>query len=295
LIHPDNELRISKHLEDVSYYLKLPNLESRSFFLNQAHEMHALCVWDALRELIVPVISLASIAEPTAAHEYLRYGLGRRVRSIWLAYRNFHATVPPNRTQPLSVDDATEVSNDLNAIYINIRGALDNFAWCLQYAFVGAASKANDIGLFYDRFLGQPEMPDLRSLISEFKDWDKEFKLKRDPAAHRIPLSVIPAIHTSLSLQEFQAVEDQISSKLRLASQEAAAKNYDVSQRLFDEVKHLRKKQERIGSFYPKFEFDPAMGPIDVYPTLPEDLGVFVVISRRLLFLLKQKFEVSNE
>jgi hypothetical protein len=54
--------------------------------------------------------------------------VGRRLRMILVAYRSVFDTIAPDRKEPLPLNEMAAVSRDLNIIYINICGALDNYA-----------------------------------------------------------------------------------------------------------------------------------------------------------------------
>jgi hypothetical protein len=286
----DTELRILKHYADFAPQLNLPNLASRRYFLHQAQSLHTWSVLSALQDSVLKVVNLSNEAKPSKARNYLLYGVGRRLNSIWLAFRNLHNLIPPNRIESLGTDEAISASNELNSIYINVRGALDNFAWCLQYTFVGKDLPPSEVGLFLRKFQQQQGLEAVKLAVKDFADWDKDFKSKRDPAAHRIPLLVLPAIHDATSLSVVQELEKKIALKTIESRVASVKKNYEVAILIAEEVEELRMQREKLGNFYPKFEFDPATGPIDLYPTVPEDLGIFVIISRRLCRILEKEF-----
>lgn len=108
-----------------------------------------------------------------------------------------------DRKAPLSVYEATEAAIYLNALYLNIRGAFDNLAWSLKYRFdllPGAEEysegRRGKVALFGGYFLDdlRAHRPQAVRRLRALIPWAKEFKERRDPAAHRIPLLVPPGV-----------------------------------------------------------------------------------------------------
>ena len=210
--------------------------------------------------------------------------------AIWTAFRGIYQLIPPDRNEPLMPDDGNETSNDLNAIYINIRGAMDNFAWCLQY-ILGDANSLNllpaQIGLFNPVFLRQDAMRQIDKLLEPFKSWNKNFKERRDPAAHRVPLSIIRQILDPASQSQFREIGQRVSQFEANLYHAIGEKDYAESEKISADIDALRSEQQSLGKFRPFFEFDPAKSPIPLYPTLSSDVGKYVLISRKLIDFLK--------
>ena len=104
-----------------------------NYFTHQAQKMHALKVLSGAQDLISAVHTVSAKLQSKEAQFHVSYGLGRRTRAIWYAFRELHLLIPPDRTNPLPMDDVHRSSGLLNSIYINVRGALDNFAWCFRH------------------------------------------------------------------------------------------------------------------------------------------------------------------
>lgn len=297
MFHGDEEMCFDFHHDNCKASIAGKNAESDLYFLHQAQHMHALAVWGGSQDLISAVLTLANAAKTLDAKYHLQYGLGRRSQAIWRAFRAIYFQIAPDRVLPLAMDDTTQASNDLNAIYLNIRGALDNFAWALQYSLVGTQVQKlheTQIGLFNLNFLKQPEMREVNVAVTPYKQWNTEFKERRDPAAHRVPLSIIPSIQNQNSLAELQEIDSNINKKTVNALQAANISQHQQSQLLFAEVEELHAQREKIGSFYPYFECDPSKPPIFLYPTLPADVGIYVVIARKMITILKAHFAESK-
>lgn len=285
MFHSDEEMSFEQHFKFYESWIKGLNVENDNYFTRQAENAHALAVWGGSQDLISETLNLAGATKNENARYYLQFGLGRRSMAIWTAFRGVYQLIPPDRDVPLTMDQVGLASNDLNAIYINIRGAMDNFAWCLQHLLVNEPIfklKESQIGLFHPTFLKQSGMEKIKPLLEPFEQWSKDFKGRRDPAAHRVPLSIIPAIHDSTTLAQFQDIEQEISGLTNSAHQWIKKKDFQHSQLIFGEIEALRVKQQSLGKFFPFFEFDPTKSPATLYPTLPTDVGKYVLIARTL-------------
>lgn len=124
-----------------------------------------------------------------------------------------------SRKEPLSPYEATDCAIHLNAYYLNLRGALDNLAWVLQYEWQLLAGVTEDgrsgrqkCNLFGTRFLAarQSQYPELASLLDQHGNWARELAELRDPAAHRVPIYVPPSVITSQEqMDKFRHIEAQ--------------------------------------------------------------------------------------
>lgn len=124
-----------------------------------------------------------------------------------------------SRKEPLSPYEATDCAIHLNAYYLNLRGALDNLAWVLQYEWQllpgvteDGASGRQKCNLFNTRFLAarQSQYPELASLLDQHRNWARELAEFRDPAAHRVPIYVPPSVITSQEqMDKFRRIEAQ--------------------------------------------------------------------------------------
>lgn len=122
-----------------------------------------------------------------------------------------------SRKEPLSPYEATDSAIHLNAYYLNLRGALDNLAWVLQYEWqllpgvtedeVRKRQKCNLFGLPFLAAL-KSQHSELASVLEQHGKWAKELAELRDPAAHRIPIYVPPSVITSQEqVDEFRRIE----------------------------------------------------------------------------------------
>lgn len=248
------------------------NANNNLYFIHEAQQNHIYGVNNALLELMGDALSLLSRVEFTAeASHFLRFGVMRRLRIIDSSFKSFQSIIPPNRTVPLSPEQSDRVCRDLNAIYIDLLGLLDNYAWVAVHQLGSAATKAANpmsIGLFKQAFAVDPALRSAAEALQPFRDWERDVKTRRNPAAHRMPLYVPPAALTPEDVLEFERFETLISQALR--AQE------------FEKMDALREGLRRVGTLIPKFLHDPGEPVIDIYPTVPEDIAQAVKIGRTM-------------
>jgi len=237
-------------------------------FREQAIEVHILTVEDALRpQLGTSVFGSDNLANDEARF-YMRFGVGRRFGILWRAYRGVKQTVPPDRVEPLSLEEAQSIDEDLNSIYLNIVGIIDNYAWCLRHERISPRLEAlqkTQIGLFVPAFMTGDEFEELRPDIDALKGWFEDLRSRRDPAAHRIPLTVAPTQLDDREQEEYQRIDLEIN---------AALLELD-----FDRIDKLRDKQGQLGQFNPIFFHHPGGPHFPLYPTIPEDIGKLITIA----------------
>jgi hypothetical protein len=145
--------------------------------------------------------------------------------------------------KPLSPYEATDCAIHLNAYYINLRGALDNLAWVLQYEWQLLTGITEDspsrlkCNLFTKDFITAQHVrhPDLASLLSRYGNWAKELAELRDPAAHRVPIYVPPSTLTSHEqLENFKNILAQIDVPSRELGDKYISEIYREAQAVGD-------------------------------------------------------------
>ncbi|CDX15167.1 conserved hypothetical protein [Mesorhizobium plurifarium] len=284
---PDEDLEYEKH---ITFYRSMGLLsgqnEQDTHFYFEAQENHALSVIDALGDLQIEIVSIGQKLEMGDAYYHLVFGAGRRSRMIWGAVRQLHGLIPPNRTEPLLHDDAFEAARALNDIYIHARGILDNYAWALIFLFgegVTAKLHQNDASLFGRKFLSLEILSDFHKITTKYAAWNRELKERRDPVAHRIPLSVPPAMFDEDDQSRYREITDlynaaqrqffeSIQNRLPQSEIESASA----------EVEAINDLLQRIGKFVPLIIHDPNDGGVRIYPTVPQDIGMLVKLVRAL-------------
>lgn len=268
----------SHHRQFAEPFLIDGNPGNNQYFVHEAQQNHIYGVNNALLELTGDALTLLSrIAFTIAASHFFRFGVMRRLRMIDSSFKSFQSIVPPNRTVPLSQEQSDRVCRDLNAIHIDLLGLLDNYAWVAVHQLASAATQSASplsIGLFKSAFAADPALKPAADAVRPFAAWEKDVKTRRNPAAHRMPLYVPPAALTPDDVIEFERYETLISAALR--AQE------------FEKLDALRERRRRVGTLVPKFLHDPGEPVIDIYPTIPEDIGRAVKIGRTMHTFLSE-------
>jgi hypothetical protein len=234
---------------------------------NAAKRIHSLMIWSASQNAFFQAVMLSSTVTNEEAKYYLQFGATRRLEMIWYAYRNLVSMAPPDRSEPLESEESRQLMTDLNVIYLNLRGVLDNLAWALLSEFVPerlSSLRPMQVGLFLPSVKGEKAFSDLIDLINQHQSWDRDVKERRDPAAHRIPLALPPALLNKEETARYRELESE---------HQIAMQNSEFA--LADQI---LTRQRRLGTFRPWFVHEPALGPIAIYPTLPDDLAHVVQI-----------------
>ena len=162
-------------------------------FLGRAHRLMDLAItrsqWD----------------ENAAVRRHLREGFIRRLMMIETAFRYFDDL--KLRQKPLNLGEVEHANIYVNALYLNLRGALDNLAWVIATALdvfptlSEASTSRKMVDLFHRKFRSRLKEIDqeLHDRLGPFEDWYNELRGLRDPAAHRIPLYIPPSVITEQS------------------------------------------------------------------------------------------------
>lgn len=259
------------HVERYKDLLAAANEETKAAAHVRVMDDHANAVRSELMKFTEEAMAAAQKLANQKAQQYMRYGVGRRLRMIDVSYRGIFDTVAPDRTEPLPRNEMAAVSRDLNVVYINIRGVLDNYAWCL-YLESGlnktAKLKDEQIGLFNKQFRKQDRLAALRPTIDSHIDWNDALKSRRDPSAHRMPLYV-----PSATLTEAEAARHNEIWTERLE----AIRNGE-----YERDTELAEEQSRLGTFRGVFLHDPDKGEFPIYETVPTDVGKLITIGRAI-------------
>jgi hypothetical protein len=263
-----DNLDYDQHYGEYARRFGIANQETELYVSKRAQETHILHVHDALRDAFTGSVGFAQSLSDLQARHFALYGVGRRLEILWSAFRSILDAVPVDRTTPLTRDEGRAVSRDLNTLYINIVGVIDNYAWVLRHEGGSAAVRAlpaNRMGLFVKAFLKDPCFAPLAPRLKPFQAWFTELRSRRDPAAHQIPLYVPPTALDPEDLQSYRQIEAEITSLTPLQE--------------FTRIDELNNEQERLGVFVNKFMHHPDEPLIPFYPTIPQDLAQLIRIS----------------
>jgi hypothetical protein len=281
----ERDLDYESHLDEYRAYLKNDELKD-TYWHHRAQQVHALCAIQAIGELKSEIVIVGQKTKNNKAYDQLVHGAALRSKLIWSALRLLVQLAPPNRTEPMSMNDSFEVSRALNDIYIHILGLLDNYAWALVHLSKNEEiEKLNplSVSLFSDKLMKHRTLLEYNAVLSKYGDWSEQVKTLRNPVAHRIPLSVV---HTVLNEQEEKLYNSKYlewwneSEKLveLIAATAAKIEIEDQSEK----VDRLYSALQKIGSFLPAIKHDPAESFVPIYPTVPQDVGVATIIVRKI-------------
>jgi hypothetical protein len=196
------------------------------------------------------------------------------------------------------LDDVSEVERALNDIYIHSRGLLDNYAWAIFHLFGDqelSELHQNDISLFRKRFRQNPSVSDFGAIAIKFDDWEAELKERRDPVAHRIPLTVLPAVLNERDSQVYRQLQIQANNALghltKLAGEQAQVSEIEAAS---EALKRVHDEMGRVGSFFPLIVHDPDKGGVPIYPTVAQDVGTLVRMARSMNERIQERLHARN-
>ena len=142
-------------------------------------------------------------------------------------------------------------------------------------------------GLFSKELLKDPSMIDVALLVGGFEKWNDDLKTRRDPAAHRIPLSVPPSALNAADQKKAAEIDAEIVAARSEANELLAVGGNALPP--LEKVSLLYSKLRRIGTFLPVFVHHPSEGAMKIYPTVPEDIGTMIRITRDLSVLIRTR------
>lgn len=267
------------------------NPENDRYWHHQAQEDQALLVTDALRDLMGAGVTYSARVDAGTPLTHLRFGVARRAKALWVALRGLHAHVSPDRVAPMNHDEVEDVSRDLNVIYINIRGLLDNLAWAVVHQFGTDATKQIapvQIGLFRRTLSQDDNLKPLAETLAEYQQWDRDISARRDPAAHRIPLSVAPSVLDEAAQVEWNRLKAEYDAVFADALVAARDRHADVDQS-FARVSEAHARLQSVGRFLPWFGHDYAERQNPIYPTVPQDLAMMLKVSARVFAFMDER------
>lgn len=193
----------------------------------------------------------------------------------------------------MASDDVETVARDLNVIYINIRGCFDNLAWALPSALgYTAALKPNSVDLFRPEFVSKTGGSELNSIIDPYRAWATDVARRRNPAAHRIPLSVPPSILDRTTADEFRRAYQRFQEAQAAAI--SACRNGHYPEAEFAAARAAFQATESIGVFVPVFVHHPRDGHTPIYPTVPTDVGNLLGLSKSIIDYLRASADVGR-
>jgi len=210
-----------------------------------------------------------------SAQHHLYGGFNRRSIMLDTGRRVIDEITHSSPSQSISHYEATDLAIQLNALYMNICGALDNLAWAMQYEWdiipgvTETTKRRTQIGLYGQNFLKALSAcrPKLYDKLIKHEDWYKELRDLRDPAAHRVPLYAVPGVMTKAVAAEYKEM------------QEAAAELGRGGDH--DGMMELIYKSTKLGSYQPLMSIWTPEGDrlMNAWTTVLRDLRQFEVVA----------------
>lgn len=260
------ELEFDSHRSKYKAYLHSPNAKTREYYMCKALLSHANTIHSCLYDMLISSnqITLTN----SDAYNFMLYGFCRRSSMLFKSYHNIWSKIPANRQQTLNEDESSSLNGDLNLIYLNIRGCLDNLATCYLYerehGLLELFRKPLDRNLFNHKLIKQSKNNNFWEKILTHEAWYNELKHRRDPVAHRMPLYIIPRVLIDDDIEKHHALDKEYLENIELMQIEAAIETND--------------RMQKCGEFMPIFAHAPDESPYWIYPTIPEDIGKLIQI-----------------
>lgn len=225
-------------------------------------------------ELIITVSHLSSALKNTNSKRHINLGLTNRFFMLKIARNKIIQIIQEQNETPLDFEKASWLKLLLNSYYINLRGALDNLAWFINYEFrlqekvIEEAGRGNSFG-FTDLF-GKEFLVRLKNInhtlateLEKRKDWYNDLKKFRDPASHRIPLAFVQGIITESETDKLK----ELISEWEKINKELSSGDFSK----LDEAIQNQTGISKLGRFQPiivtsqgsKYEFNSAPQQID--------------------------------
>jgi hypothetical protein len=134
----------------------------------------------------------------------------------------------------------------LNAYYLNLAGSLDNIAWALVYhhSLINNIDEDEPKHRRFAQHLGKDFLAEIRKKhldqlsdgLETFRDWYWDMREFRDPAAHRIPLSVPRSVHSEEDVKEYYRLDKEAAE---LIAQGEEARGMDLIHQSYRLGKHM--------------------------------------------------------
>jgi hypothetical protein len=170
-------------------------------------------------------------------------------------------------TGPLSNDQGNLLNICVNSFYVNLLGALDNLAWASTFELGLLKNPSEDdadtrhfcslaSGDFRRRISGV--RPSIGVLVADMQGWLREVKRFRDPATHRLPLSIMPGVMTDVEETEYRGLYQRAWDLMLEHRVEEAEQYFEAA--------------SAVGRFFPYLDGPTAMdGSYIVAPQLMAD------------------------
>lgn len=124
----------------------------------------------------------------------------------------------------LDIDVVATLGLNVNSFYLNLSGALDNLAWSLVHEFSLTANVDENkrqhqqlAQLSSDKFVRELSLtrPAIAERVVLSRKWFSDLKRLRDPAAHRLPLTVVAGVLTADDSRRIKALQEAANDALQ--------------------------------------------------------------------------------
>jgi hypothetical protein len=220
------------------------------------------------------------------ARRHMREGFARRLLLMQTSRLAMIEIAPLDRKEKLSTYECADLNVHVNSWYVQLRGALDNLSWALQYRWQLLGDGDEDdpkvrrlcylFGKECVQVMGQT-LPRLQQVVSSYSAWAKDFKELRDPIAHRVPMYAVPAVAFDDEKRQFERLSSEANQ---------AAESGD-----FDTFRTKMQEAQDVGTYYHVVAMSGS-GGIELRrlpPQLAQDFNAFLAISEAVV----EEFETA--
>jgi hypothetical protein len=230
-------------------------------------------------DLFLAVMALPLKTEQ--AEIYRRYGVMRRIRTLFYGINAVYEVIPPELDGVPETSKVIAAATQIQAFVLNVFGLMDNLAWVWihekQIKYKDKEVPATMVGLgpkneFTRSTFSMPFQEYLKSL-DEWRNIQEEF---RHSLAHRIPLYIPPYTVTRENTEKYEALE--------LAMREA------IKARQWDKYEALERDQANLSKFLPIILHSPDKPFIYFHAQLLADFATVDELTRNFMKELEGKF-----
>jgi hypothetical protein len=231
-----------------------------------------------LNELLLTCLSrILPVLTVPRAGEFLKHGIGRRLKLMRRCLEKVYEIYPPSRTTFLDWEELEDLQVYLHAYVINVAGILDNFAWVFvaERGLEQAIGGRKKVGLFIPATQQHLPAPFKDYITSAtISDWYNVYaKEYRDALAHRIPLYVAPRL--------LDTSTDEHTRMQELSTRRGEA----IVARDFQLADQLEAEEDSIGTPCPYFMHSFSEGnnarPVMFHPQVNSDASTIIEIGNR--------------
>lgn len=178
---------------------------------------------DRLLDLVEPATIHRDRLKTSQAGRHLTEGFNRRVMMLEVSVRYAADVAQKADDTPLPVYAIPELAVHVNALWMNLCGALDNLAWAVAHemSLIEALSEQPGQGRDYIGLSKKPFIDRVAKVDGSFAEllragqvWQQELRNLRDPAAHRIPIYPTPGVLRGEAALRAQGMMDQANAAL---------------------------------------------------------------------------------